>query len=272
MCIFLSLSHYSKQIEELRQQLSSRTLTEVLLSKALSDSNEEKRKWKLETVLKTNEIELLRAEGSDQTKTPNTNPTKINTIIKEIKHPDQGRFDMLEKYSTKLKELQSQEGAKSSSFDTIFNRENFVVDRNPSKGILTPIADEIICVEDVIEENNDISNQTDNSIIVLDDDHTNENRVSNETNIHKALNEIENTEDHEIEELRSVLRTPEQMEDDKENALIQNSNIENNMLGKKVTFAEATVSPKKSGLRRCKKVIVCKPTIISCKPTVPKST
>ncbi|CAH1155063.1 unnamed protein product [Phaedon cochleariae] len=62
------LKKKNKEIKELEEQISSRTVSRILMSTALKKANEEKRRWQLEATMKQEQLELRDMEGKIESK------------------------------------------------------------------------------------------------------------------------------------------------------------------------------------------------------------
>lgn len=280
----------SKQIEELRQQLSSRTLTEILLSKALAEANEDKRKWKLEAALKSNELELTRSDRGqlDGKSTANVlmniNPKcpKGSEITKP--HPQSHPEDNLLKYAktsnlSKLKDIESLCTLVKVDFkqsETINLKEDIpCIDQtlihNRKTGKMISTSDDSIKIESVFKEKMCLSSShivDQHSVVILDENSSDETVLSNRmksTNTTDKENEDLIVVKEEIISQNLKLNSADKVEENKENVAcdLENTNDDKGDSTKKVTFSANTISPKKSNLRKCKKIFVCKPVIFN---------
>lgn len=280
---------FSKQIEDLREQLSSRTLTEILLSKALTEANEEKRKWKLEAAIKSNELGLLQIEEGDIESNLNEidyNSRKKLKAVKNLKMvKDENQEGCLQELtyninSTNINEIENiisgtnktkqEENLKlhkniHTKENVFYENQKVIEKHNTNKQNL--IENRILFFEDVKTKCSKNLNQN-MSVVVLDDS-CDEKVVSDEFE-GKIKTEVENLD------IRNEKLTTK---DDKENSIIRNSSnyydakeklpceskihIESSDLNKKVTFSANTVSPLKTALRKCKRVIVSKPVLFT---------
>lgn len=191
-----------KEIDELKEQLASQTLTETLLSQALKQANEEKRNWRLEACLQQKHLEI-----------------KLEKNRLDIE--DQEREKMAS-VSCKIEVAQDIE-IKTSQKDKV----------------------EVITIDDTSEDEDTkerLCNQTESKEVNIT------NLAMNDTGI--------SIKDIKSETFSETIKVKE----NKENEV---DNFENEAVEKRVTFASNSVSPKKSNLRKCKKVIICKPMSFS---------
>lgn len=222
-------------MEELRQQLSARSLTEILLSKALNEANEEKRKWKLEAFLKRNELELSQNDKKyAKENAEEDNVFKTNTTSKKyplMKKVDLDVLSNLTQNNHKEKLIKAVPRSSSAS-DVVFVENIPVIDLDDD--------------DDYVENRPGVKT-------ILKTNRTETNELNNTHVGYKKEDIIRNSTEHNIS-----------VDGNKENDTGEdNSSEEVNDQNKKVTFSAKTFSPKKSaGLRKCKKVILCKSTVL----------
>ncbi|XP_050512200.1 protein Spindly-like [Diabrotica virgifera virgifera] len=63
----LTLNEKNKEIQALKEEMNSKSLQRFMLSSELRESNEEKRKWRLEAMSKQHELDILKRELSKET-------------------------------------------------------------------------------------------------------------------------------------------------------------------------------------------------------------
>ncbi|XP_072393859.1 protein Spindly-like [Diabrotica undecimpunctata] len=88
----LTLKEKNKELQALKEEMNSKSLQRFMLSTELRESNEEKRKWRLEAMSKQHELELLKKELSKETE-GNTKPVQkqeklsfITLARKDVSH------------------------------------------------------------------------------------------------------------------------------------------------------------------------------------------
>lgn len=294
---------FSKQIEDLREQLSSRTLTEILLSKALTEANEEKRKWKLEAAIKSNELGSLEIEESDIENNLNevySNSSKTLKALENIKlAKDEKQEDCLQKLCsninfTKLEEIENVTSGTNIFFeknipkqaenlklykniDSTDNilREKLKVLENEVTGQQSSIHNGTCLFEDdkneFSENLNQHSTSNNNMSVVILEDSFDEIVVSDKIEA-TIKTEVENFEVKKEELITKDFKGDNIIPNlsnngtsEKENLHCDKTNIDikSSESSKKVTFSENTISPKITALRKCKKVIVSKPVLFT---------
>lgn len=291
---------FSKQIEDLREQLSSRTLTEILLSKALTEANEEKRKWKLEASIKSNEIGPLEIEESDIQNNLNEVDSNSSKKVKAVENidlmMDGKQEDCLQKLSysinfTKLDEIENITSGANIFFETNVPRqiEKLKLHKNIDSKENTFHENQKVIENEVTRQQSSIHNGTflfeddknefyknlnlhctgnNNMSVVILDDSFDEIIVSDKIEA-TIKNEVENFKKEELitKDTKGDSIIPKLSNsgtNKKENLHCDSKiDIESGESSKKVTFSENTISPKITTLRKCKKVIVSKPVLFT---------
>ncbi|XP_023021562.2 uncharacterized protein [Leptinotarsa decemlineata] len=239
------LNNKNKEIEDLRDEISSRSLTQILLSTSLKEANEEKRKWRLEAISKQHQLDAINSESSlDKEEVDNfeakpnnsknerltfnrsDNVTRRNTGDKKElrKTTDMNNLEVRKTDSRMIYE-KFQRSERDTQRDTQFRVPEFI-----QRGMTKTRNSEKVNEgnDDVFENNKEESNKT-----VSSDTKTNEDKENLSENMDPTANNLQKDQP------------------------------------RKVTFSENTVSPKKSSgtsMRTCKRVIVANPVYFSSKP------
>nr|XP_023021562.1 protein Spindly [Leptinotarsa decemlineata] len=239
------LNNKNKEIEDLRDEISSRSLTQILLSTSLKEANEEKRKWRLEAISKQHQLDAINSESSlDKEEVDNfeakpnnsknerltfnrsDNVTRRNTGDKKElrKTTDMNNLEVRKTDSRMIYE-KFQRSERDTQRDTQFRVPEFI-----QRGMTKTRNSEKVNEgnDDVFENNKEESNKT-----VSSDTKTNEDKENLSENMDPTANKLQKDQP------------------------------------RKVTFSENTVSPKKSSgtsMRTCKRVIVANPVYFSSKP------
>ncbi|XP_056633148.1 protein Spindly [Diorhabda sublineata] len=221
----LTLNEKNQEIQSLKDEMCAKSLDRFLLSTALREANDEKRKWRLKAMDKEHQLELLKMEIANNLKEKTKNDDSEESLQKASHKTNKKDYknNMVDKDSSKVETLSPKRlsDIKEEYENPLQDNSNFKIE-NKAKSRFTIVLEEHLSGSLEVEQKPDECDKSRVSMLKKDESKTTE---------------------------------KENAGGNKENII--ESKIDTNQT-KKVSFAENTVSPKKTQQKGGRRIVAIK--------------